>query len=116
MKVIDKIYDFKNGDKYVIETKPCLHCLGKSSTTRTSPATTFNNSETGVETLNKFCSTPPTTLEVLVIYKPLPICCTVLKFPVANISVLILPSIPSDVTVVLVSKDVGLGLINPKFA
>jgi len=26
MKVIDKIYDFSNGDKYVIETKPCLHC------------------------------------------------------------------------------------------
>jgi len=26
MKVIDKIYDFDNGDKYVIETKPCLHC------------------------------------------------------------------------------------------
>ena len=26
MKVIDKIYDYENGDKYVIETKPCLHC------------------------------------------------------------------------------------------
>ena len=26
MKVIDKIYDFENGDKYVIETKQCFHC------------------------------------------------------------------------------------------
>lgn len=26
MKVIDKIYDFENGDKYVIETKECFHC------------------------------------------------------------------------------------------
>jgi len=26
MKVIDKIYDFDNGDKYVIETKSCIHC------------------------------------------------------------------------------------------
>ena len=26
MKVIDKIYDYKNGDKYVIETKQCWHC------------------------------------------------------------------------------------------
>ena len=26
MKVIDKIYDFENGDKYVVETKECLHC------------------------------------------------------------------------------------------
>ena len=25
-KVIDKIYDFENGDKYVIETPNCLHC------------------------------------------------------------------------------------------
>ena len=27
MKVIDKIYDFENGDKYVIETKQCFHCM-----------------------------------------------------------------------------------------
>ncbi len=27
MKVIDKIYDYENGEKkYVIETKTCLHC------------------------------------------------------------------------------------------
>tara|TARA_Y100000004_G_C8901190_1_gene406481 strand:- start:49 stop:294 length:246 start_codon:yes stop_codon:yes gene_type:complete len=26
MKVIDKIYDAVNGDKYVIETKQCWHC------------------------------------------------------------------------------------------
>lgn len=26
MKVIDKIYDFENGDRYVIETKECFHC------------------------------------------------------------------------------------------
>ena len=26
MKVIDKIYDFENGDRYVIETKQCFHC------------------------------------------------------------------------------------------
>ena len=26
MKVIDKIYDFENGDKYVVETKECFHC------------------------------------------------------------------------------------------
>ena len=26
MKVIDKIYDFENGDKYIIETKQCFHC------------------------------------------------------------------------------------------
>tara|TARA_X000001382_G_scaffold28968_1_gene18497 strand:- start:133 stop:375 length:243 start_codon:yes stop_codon:yes gene_type:complete len=26
MKVIDKIYDAVNGDKYVIETKECIHC------------------------------------------------------------------------------------------
>ena len=26
MKVIHKIYDYENGDKYVIETKACLHC------------------------------------------------------------------------------------------
>ena len=26
MKVIDKIYDFAKGDRYVIETKECLHC------------------------------------------------------------------------------------------
>ena len=26
MKVIDKIYDFENGDRYVIETKECIHC------------------------------------------------------------------------------------------
>jgi hypothetical protein len=26
MKVIDKIYDYENGDKYVIETKQCWHC------------------------------------------------------------------------------------------
>ena len=26
MKVIDKIYDFENGDKYVVETKECIHC------------------------------------------------------------------------------------------
>ena len=31
MKVIDKIYDIENGDKYVIETKECLHC-GKTGT------------------------------------------------------------------------------------
>ena len=24
--VIEKKYDFKNGDKYVIETKQCIHC------------------------------------------------------------------------------------------
>jgi len=26
MKVIDKIYDAVNGDRYVIETKECFHC------------------------------------------------------------------------------------------
>ena len=26
MKVIEKIYDFNNGDRYVIETKECFHC------------------------------------------------------------------------------------------
>ena len=26
MKVIDKIYDSVNGDKYVIETVKCFHC------------------------------------------------------------------------------------------
>jgi len=26
MKVIDKIYDFENGDRYVVETKECIHC------------------------------------------------------------------------------------------
>jgi hypothetical protein len=26
VKVIDKIYDFENGDKYVVETKECFHC------------------------------------------------------------------------------------------
>ena len=26
MKVIEKIYDYVNGDRYVIETKECLHC------------------------------------------------------------------------------------------
>ena len=26
MKVIDKIYDFENGDRYVIETQECFHC------------------------------------------------------------------------------------------
>ena len=26
MKIIDKILDFENGDRYVIETKECLHC------------------------------------------------------------------------------------------
>jgi hypothetical protein len=26
MKVIDKIYDYVNGDRYVIETPACLHC------------------------------------------------------------------------------------------
>ena len=26
MKVINKIYDATNGDKYVIETKECFHC------------------------------------------------------------------------------------------
>jgi len=26
MKVIHKIYDFENGDKYVVETKECIHC------------------------------------------------------------------------------------------
>ena len=25
-KVVEKKYDFKNGDKYVVETKECLHC------------------------------------------------------------------------------------------
>ena len=49
-------------------------------------------------------------------YIPLPICSTVLKFPVAAISALRVPSIDSGVTVVLVSKDVGLGLINPRLA
>lgn len=31
MKVIDKIYDFENGDKYVVETQVCFHC-GKTGT------------------------------------------------------------------------------------
>ncbi len=31
MKVIEKIYDYNNGDRYVIETKECLHC-GKTGT------------------------------------------------------------------------------------
>ena len=29
MKVIDKIYDSQNGNKYVIETKQCIHCGNK---------------------------------------------------------------------------------------
>jgi hypothetical protein len=29
MKVIDKIYDFENGDRYVIETRQCWHCKKK---------------------------------------------------------------------------------------
>ena len=31
MKVIDKIYDLKNGDKYVIETKKCFKCKQKGT-------------------------------------------------------------------------------------
>ena len=38
------------------------------------------------------------------------------KLPVAMISDLKVPKIDSPVTVVLVSKDVGLGLIKPRFA
>ena len=26
MKVLEKIYDYVNGDRYVIETKTCHHC------------------------------------------------------------------------------------------
>ena len=57
-------------------------------------------------------------LDDLVIYKPLPICRTLasVKFPVAIISALIEPIILSAVTVVLVSNEVGSGLINPRLA
>ena len=40
MKVINKIYNFKNGNKYVIETKECFHC-GKTGEVEIEPQELF---------------------------------------------------------------------------
>ena len=54
----------------------------------------------------------------LVIYNPLPICWTLalVKLPLSIIACLKVPKIDSPVTVVLESKEVGVGLIKPRFA
>jgi hypothetical protein len=31
MNIIEKIYDFENGDRYVVETNLCFHCGNKGT-------------------------------------------------------------------------------------
>ena len=83
--------------------------MGKSPTSLTLPATTFNSSPTGVEALKA---------EVRFICSPVPMVVISLSaiLPSATIAVLISPRILSAVIVVSVSNGVGAGLTNARSA